>query len=55
MTSTKYAYALLLSLFSAVPLAATGAEIHWSYEGETGPAHWGDLAPEFHLCKDGKQ
>lgn len=55
MTSMKYAYTLCASLFTALPLAASGAEIHWSYEGEAGPAHWGDLAPEFHLCKDGKQ
>ena len=55
MTSTKYAYALVASLFAAAPLVATGTEIHWSYEGETGPAHWGDLSPDFHLCKDGQQ
>lgn len=36
-------------------LPLTAAEVHWSYEGEAGPEHWGDLAPEFHLCKDGKQ
>ena len=36
-------------------LPLTAAEVHWSYEGEAGPAHWGDLAPEFRLCKDGKQ
>ncbi len=27
----------------------------WSYEGETGPSHWGDLSPEFIACKDGKR
>ncbi len=27
----------------------------WSYEGECGPAHWGDLQPEFTACKEGKQ
>ena len=26
---------------------------HWGYVGEQGPAHWGDLAPEFATCKDG--
>ena len=20
---------------------------HWSYEGETGPEHWGDINPDF--------
>ncbi len=28
---------------------------HWSYEGDTGPAHWGDLSPDFALCKTGKE
>ena len=27
---------------------------HWSYEGETGPLHWGDLKPEFAGCSTGK-
>jgi carbonic anhydrase len=27
---------------------------HWSYAGETGPAHWGELNPEFALCSTGK-
>lgn len=25
----------------------------WGYTGDTGPAHWGDLAPEFAVCKNG--
>lgn len=28
-------------------------EVHWSYEGEGAPDHWGDLKPEFAACKDG--
>ena len=28
---------------------------HWSYEGATGPAHWGDLNPKFATCKLGKK
>ena len=27
---------------------------HWSYHGKTGPEHWGDLKPEFIMCKIGK-
>jgi len=27
----------------------------WSYSGESGPAHWGDLSPEYVLAKDGQQ
>ena len=26
----------------------------WSYEGHTGPAHWGDLKPEYALAKTGR-
>jgi carbonic anhydrase len=25
----------------------------WSYSGSEGPTHWGDLSPEFALCKTG--
>jgi carbonic anhydrase len=28
---------------------------HWSYSGPGSPAHWGDLEPDFALCKDGKR
>jgi carbonic anhydrase len=26
---------------------------HWSYDGQTGPSHWGDLSVEFAPCKTG--
>jgi len=26
---------------------------HWSYEGDTGPEHWGSLDPAYHLCATG--
>ncbi len=26
---------------------------HWSYDGHTGPAHWGELKEEFAMCKKG--
>ncbi|MFB5265353.1 carbonic anhydrase [Paenibacillus enshidis] len=28
---------------------------HWSYEGDTGPEHWGDLNEDFLACKYGTQ
>ncbi len=28
---------------------------HWSYEGETGPEHWGDINSDFALCTNGKE
>ncbi|WP_138517038.1 carbonic anhydrase [Rhodoferax bucti] len=34
---------------------AHGGEVHWAYEGETGPQAWGKLKPEFNLCAIGKR
>lgn len=28
---------------------------HWSYEGAEGPAHWGQLAPEYGACAAGQR
>ncbi len=33
---------------------AHGKQGHWSYEGETGPAHWFELDPAFTACAQGK-
>jgi carbonic anhydrase len=36
------------------PHAAAGlASPHWTYEGEAGAAHWGDLSPAFKTCQIG--
>ena len=29
-------------------------KVHWSYSGDTGPKHWGDLSTENSTCKAGK-
>ncbi|RBW71006.1 carbonic anhydrase [Bacillus taeanensis] len=29
--------------------------VKWSYEEETGPEHWGELLPEYILCKNGAE
>lgn len=34
---------------------AHGGEVHWAYEGETGPQAWGQLKPDFNLCAIGKR
>lgn len=32
------------------------AAVHWTYDaGEEGPAHWGDLSPDFAACSTGKK
>lgn len=28
---------------------------HWSYSGDTGPEHWGELSPDYAVCSQGKQ
>ena len=36
-------------------VGARTAGAHWSYEGDTGPAHWGDLGESYRLAKEGKR
>lgn len=36
------------------PNQAYAAGPKWSYSGDTGPDHWGDLSPDNALCKTGK-
>jgi carbonic anhydrase len=33
--------------------AATPTPVHWGYEGDVGPAAWGDLSHDYALCGDG--
>jgi carbonic anhydrase len=33
--------------------AAENHQTHWSYEGKTGPEHWGELDPTFSTCANG--
>jgi carbonic anhydrase len=30
------------------------ADVHWSYSGKSAPEYWGDLSPEYAMCKTGK-
>src|SRR5262245_42316522 len=45
-----FAIALAMITCGAV-LAQEG--VHWSYEGDTGPEHWGSLSPDFAACAKG--
>src|SRR5215212_7537599 len=34
--------------------APSASPVHWTYEGEEGPSHWGELDPAYELCGEGK-
>ena len=34
--------------------ALADGKVKWGYEGNIGPANWGDLSSEFAMCKTGK-
>lgn len=34
--------------------APSATPIHWTYEGEEGPSHWGELDPAYEVCGKGK-
>lgn len=42
-----------VTMLGATPLAAQG--VHWSYEGEEGPSHWGELGGDNAVCAAGQQ
>jgi carbonic anhydrase len=48
---------LLGVLLLALPLVAqnSGARPAWSYKGANGPAHWGELSPEYSAWNAGKE
>lgn len=51
----KYVILVLAFLILPFQAALAGATAtHWSYEGEEGPEHWGDLSPDYSICKDGR-
>jgi carbonic anhydrase len=35
------------------PAGSAAAAVHWSYEGEEGPLHWGSLSPDYAACSAG--
>ncbi|MBY5930088.1 carbonic anhydrase family protein [Halomonas sp. DP8Y7-3] len=49
MTLLKVTSFLSCALFTCSALAATEAP-HWSYQGETGPAHWAELSDSYEMC-----
>jgi Carbonic anhydrase len=45
----------LAALGASAGAGEAGHAPHWTYHGAEGPAHWGELAPEFATCKAGRE
>jgi carbonic anhydrase len=45
--------ALLVGARPAIAQAHADHAPHWSYSGDDGPDHWGDLSADFAVCKNG--
>jgi len=51
----KYLVTLLCLVFISMgPARAADSQVHWEYEGEEGPEHWGELSADFSACSDGR-
>jgi carbonic anhydrase len=48
---------LLLSILVGLATSSVSQashQSHWSYTGNAGPKHWGELSPDYTLCSSGK-
>lgn len=45
---------LTVMLAASFSIGATEQPVHWGYEGQESPEHWGELSPDFTLCEIGK-
>ena len=57
----KFFYSLVFSALLVFPMWSTASDsaaqkehAAWSYQGATGPSHWGDLSAEYSTCRQGK-
>jgi carbonic anhydrase len=39
---------------AAQPEAPAHGDGHWTYDGDTGPAHWGNVSEDYGVCKTGE-
>jgi carbonic anhydrase len=48
---------MLIVVFLMLAPTTVGASegVHWGYEGEAGPEHWGDLSPDYAACSQGME
>jgi carbonic anhydrase len=48
------AWGLFLAVLTIASGAAAEENVHWTYSGEHGPEHWGELSEAFEACGDGR-
>lgn len=52
MRITSKIFGLVLAISSVASYA--DGKVQWGYEGKVGPENWGDLNPDFAMCKTGQ-
>jgi carbonic anhydrase len=50
----KHGVGMMVLVGFAATAFAAAEPAHWSYEGATGPEHWGELSPENTMCAIGR-
>ncbi|MEQ9562082.1 MAG: hypothetical protein RLN69_06140, partial [Woeseiaceae bacterium] len=53
ITSRVIALAAGTMMIATAPSVFAGGDL-WSYEGDSGPAHWGDISPAWGVCGNGR-
>src|SRR5512136_830512 len=46
---------IVLALCLAPAAVMASDPVHWGYDGEVAPEHWGDLSPDFVACSAGRE
>jgi carbonic anhydrase len=56
LRSSRLLVVVAVVVLCLAPVAAAATDpVHWGYDGETGPEHWGSLSPEYAACSEGKE
>jgi len=50
----RLVFFIVIILFSSAGFLAAGEDVHWDYDGDEGPEHWGMLADKYEMCVKGR-